>query len=162
MQAVILSELECLLNDFKIGGNERIKIIAICNDVVTNANVLTDVSNSLKTVIEKKSFSVSQSIPALISAVLAVMSQIQYYKQVSEERMKFVIYCVLLSCLLKSYPAVLKSIDIDTLRSIYKDCVDLVLLLPETIKISKKTCGTCIGGTFKLFSFLNKNKIIVD
>lgn len=162
METVILSELECLLNDFKIGGSERIKIIAICNDVVTNSNVLTDLANSLKPIIEGKTFNVSQNIPALISAVLSVVGQIEYYKNVTESRMKFVIYCALLSCLLKYYPSVLKSIDIETLRRIYKDCIELVLLIPETIKITKKSCVTCIGGTFKVFSFLNKNKLIVE
>ena len=161
MQPVVLSELECLLNDHKIGGNERIKIIAICNDMVTNADLLTDVANSLKPIIDgrKESFVVSQSIPALISAVLSVVSKVEYYKTVTEERMRFVLYCILLSSLLKYYPAVLKAIDIDSLRQIYKTCIELVLLIP--VKINKKTCLTCLGGTFKIFSFLNKDKVIV-
>lgn len=160
METIILEEVEKLLDEFRVFGDERTKIIKICDDLV-KSNVLADISNALKPIIEGKNFNVSQNIPLIISAILSIVSNVEYYKTVSEDRMKFVLYCVMISSLRKYYPTVLKTIDVELLRSIYKSCIELVLLVPQTIKVNKKSCLTCIGSSFKIFSFLNKNKLLV-
>lgn len=161
MNSSINDELSNLLNIFKVGGNERIKIIAICNDLVSNGELLSDLQNALRPIVEAKTFSPAQNIPSLISALLSVLKNVQYYKEVNEGRMKYVLYCVLLSVLLQFYPTVLKQIEIELLRNLYISCIDLVLLIPETVKVHKKSCLTCLGSTVKILSFVNKNKILI-
>lgn len=161
MDTTTNQELNNLLNLQKVNGNERIKIIAICNDTIGNATVMNDIENSIKNVIEQKNFSLGQCIPSLISSILSITKNIQYYKEVNETRIVFVIYSVLISALLKFHPNLLKTIEIDTLRNIYVNTIDLVLLVPETVKITKRGCLTCLGNSVKVLNFLNKGKIII-
>jgi hypothetical protein len=162
MEASINEEILNLMNVYKVGGGERNKIDAICNDLVCNNALMGDIQNALHPLIDKKDFNIAKNIPSLITAILSVIKHIEYYKVVNEERMRYVLYCILLSALLKYYPSVLKTIELEHLRNAYKECIDLVLLIPETIKVSKKSCLTCIGQSVKIFKFLNKNKVIVE
>ena len=150
------------MNSYKVGGTERNKIDAICNDMVCNKALMSDIQNVLLPLVQNKDFNIAKNIPSLITAILSVVKRVEYYKVVNEERIKYVIYCILLSALLKYYPNVLKTIEIEHLKNAYKECIDLVLLIPETIKVSKKSCLTCIGQSIKLFKFLNKDKVIVE
>ena len=158
----VAAELANLFNLEKVSGNERNKILAICNDVIDNATFFNEVHNSMITVAENKNFKIETHLPALISGILRVIQSVEYYKQVNEERMPFVIYCVLVSALYEFYPDSLKTIEIQLLRTLFKDTIDLVLLLPSSVKIAKSSCLSCLAKTIKPLQRFNKDKIIVS
>jgi len=155
-------ELNNYFNLEKVNGTERIKIVAICNDIIDNAIFIDEIHNSMITITEEKDFKLESHLPALISAILRVIQSLEFYKEVREERMKFVIYCFLISALYEFYPSTLKTVQIETLRNLYKNSIDLVLILPQTVKIAKKSCVSCLAGKFNFLSRFNKGKIIIE
>lgn len=161
MDSSVSNELNNLFNQDLVSGTERTKILAICNTLVNNGVFLNEVKNNVTNVIEKESFNIEKNIGAVVSCILQIFSKVEMYKEVSAERMKYIVYCLLISVLLKFYPTILQKVEINTLRNLYNDVYDIVMIIPETIKISKKSCLTCIGSSFKLFSFLNKDKILI-
>jgi len=158
----ISNELTNYFNLEKVNGTERIKIVAICNDIIDNAIFIDEIHNSMITITEEKDFKLESHLPALISAILRVIQSVEFYKEVREERIKFVIYCFLISSLFQFYPSTLKTVQIETLRNLYKNSIDLVLILPQTVKIAKKSCVSCLASNFKIFNRFNKGKIIIE
>jgi len=156
-------ELNNYFNLEKVNGSERIKIIAICNDIIDNAIFIDEIHNSMITITEEKDFKLESHLPSLISAILRVIQSVEYSrKSVEKERMRFVLYGVLISALYEFYPSTLKTVQIETLRNLYKNSIDLVLILPQTVKIAKKSCVSCLAGKFNFLSRFNKGKIIIE
>ena len=157
----ISNEMVNYFNLEKVSGTERNKILAICNDIIDNATFFDEVHNSIISVAESKNFKVETHLPALISAILRVVQSVEYYKTITEERMKSVLYCVLIASLYEFYPNTFKTIPIELFRTLFKDCIELVLLIPATIKIAKTSCVSCIASKVKALNGLNKNKILI-
>jgi hypothetical protein len=157
----VSAELINYFNLEKVSGTERNKIIAICNDMVDNAQFFNEVHNSIVNVAEGKHFKIETHLPALISAILGVMKSVQYYKNVNEERMPSVIYCVLISALYEFYPKSLEEIPVELLRTLFANSIELVLLVPQTVKIAKQSCISCIASKIKALNKLNKGKILI-
>ena len=162
MNSKIQKELDNLYNETKLAsGTERTKINAICNTICDDVNFLSEVGNSIITVIEKDGFNIESNLGALLSCIINVITHVGFYKSVSEERIKYVLYCALLCVLFKNHPNILAKVEINRLRTLYLECYELVVLIPNTVKIAKQGCISCIGSSFKLFNRLNKGKILI-
>lgn len=161
MNSTINAELQNVFNQDKISGSERNKIIAICNQIVDDANFMTEVQNGITTVVNRQNFKLENNLALLVQSILTVLNTVQFYKDVSSERTKYILYCALISSLYKFYPNLLKTVEIDLIRTLFCDVFDLLMIIPETVKITKASCLTCVGKSFKLFSFLNKDKLLI-
>lgn len=160
MDSSISNELNNLFNKDCVAGTERTKILAICNTLISDANLMAEVKNNTTSVIEKEGFNIEKNVGAVVSNIIQVFAQVEMYKTVEGSRMKYILYGLLLNVLLKFYPTILQKVEINTLRNLYDDVYALLMIIPATIKISKQSCSTCIGK-IKLFSGLNKGKILI-
>ena len=160
MDGKVNSEMVNIFNLKNVHGTERTKILAISNTLVNDGVLVGELKNSITSVIERDGFNIEKNIGSVISCIIKIFQQVEFYKDVSSDRMEFVIYCLLLSLLQKFYPTILTKVEISTLRGLYVETYDLVTIIPETIKIAKQGCLTCLGK-YKLLSALNKGKIIV-
>lgn len=161
MDPKVTNELKNLFNQDLVQGNERNKIEAICNTLIADANFIAEVKNNITAIIEKESFNIEKNIGAVISCIIHIFEKVEYYKSVSTERMKYILYCILISSLLKYYPKILEKCEINTLRELYNEVYEIVLIIPSSVKIEKRSCVSCIGSSFKLLSNLNKGKILI-
>ena len=157
----VTKEISNLYDLYNVTGKERNAIDAICNNMVKNDDFILEVEVAVKMVLSGN-FKIEEKVPSLISALLRITNKIEYYKSVDESRMKCILYYVLVASLLKFHPKVLtEQIEIEKFRTLYFDCIELVLMIPETVKIARKSCLTCIGSSVKLFSRFNKDKILI-
>jgi hypothetical protein len=161
MDSAVSNELQNLFNQDMTTGTERTKILAICNTLVHDANLIAEIKNSITSVMEREGFDIQKNLGAVISCIISVFAKVEFYKTVSNERMKYVLYCLLISVLLKFYPTLLKNVEIAILRHLYDEVFDLVMIVPQTVVIAKQSCVSCIGK-FRAFSFLNKGKHIIE
>jgi hypothetical protein len=161
MDSAVTNELQNLFNQDMTNGTERTKILAICNTLVHDANFLSEVKNNVTSVMEKEGFDIQKNIGAVVSCIISALAKVEFYKTVSNERMKYVLYCLLISILLKFYPSILKNVEIVILRNLYDEVFDLVMIIPQTVTIAKQSCVSCIGK-IRVLSFLNKGKILIE
>lgn len=161
MNDSVTNELNNLFNADSVSGTERTKILAICNTLVNDVNVMSEIKNSVTGLIEKDGFNIEKKVGAVVSCIISAFHQVECYKEVNTDRMKYIIYCLLISILLKFYPSILTRTEIALLRNLYDDVFDLVMIVPQTVKIAKQGCMTCVGK-FRAFSCLNKGKILIN
>ena len=161
MDSKVTNELNNLFNKDTLSGTERTKIIAICNTLCHDGSLLSEIKNAITPVVEKEGFNIEKNISGVVSCIISIFTQVEFYKEVQTDRMKYIIYCLLISVLLKEYPKILEKVEIGTLRDLYDSVFEIVLIIPQTVKIAKSGCLTCLGKT-RVFSFLNKNKLVIQ
>ena len=76
---------------------------------------------------------------------------LQYYYY---EYMLYILYSILFTYLLTNQSDFLNQIEMSKIRLLYFNAIDLILLIPETIKVGKESCGGCLGRRFSFLSFL--------
>lgn len=156
MNTRIANELMNLFNKDKVIMSERIKINALCNDLCTNVEVSQELNICLYQIINVDNFNLLERLPKIIFGVLQLLSKVEYYKEIKPKsgRLKYLIYCLVITHLFNHHIELLETIEIEKIRDDYEDVYNLVVLKPK--KIAK---NTCIGNLFnKLFSIV---KIIV-
>jgi len=161
MNETIQSEIMLLLNIYEVKGNEQVKILAICSKILDSKEYMNKLKDSLNGVFTNSDFNFIIEFSRLINAIICFNGNLDFYKNVSQERMKYIIYCILFAYMLKYQPQTLNSIPSGELRLLYSNSIDLVLLLPETIKINKESCSSCLGRNFSLFKWLAGGRIYI-
>lgn len=161
MNPQISNELLNMFNRDKTSNSERIKINSLCNDLSTNTKILSEMNNILHSLVEKENFSLLENMSAVISGIIKVVDTVEYYKEITYQsgRMKYVLYCLLITIFFNTYNHILEKTELDSLRQKFEDAYSLLVLIPRSVK--KTSCVSCIGDSFKLFRFVNKKKIIV-
>lgn len=159
MNESIVNEMKLLYNVYSVKGKERNKIDAICSNVLDNEEYVSRVKKSLDNVFNNDDFNFSSEFTRLILNIININKSVDYYKEISPERMKFILYGVLYYYLLKNQQTFLNQISMGDIRLLYCNSIDLLLLVPETIKVDKESCCNCLGRTFDWFSCLRGDRV---
>lgn len=161
MNTTISNELLNLFNLDKIDNIERIKVNKLCNDLVGNTEITSELNNNLNNLFNKDKFNLLIDMPVIIKNILDLLERVEYYKSVKIDsgRMKYILYCIMVSFLYSNKPEILEKVEINDIRSIYFSVYDLVILIPQDIK--KYKCSTCLFNSFKILNRFNSKKIIL-
>ena len=145
MNSDIQGELTLLMNIYDVKANEQIKILSICSKVLTNEEYIKSVKDLLNDVMKNEDFIFIIEFFRVISSLIHLNKNVSFYKEISEDRMRFVLYAVLFDYLLKNQANLINKLPIGQLRLLYCNAMDLVLMQPEFIKIAKKSVLSCIS-----------------
>lgn len=126
MQEQIKFELEMLLNSDNLKGGERNKIEAICNDFLAHNVYMNDVQRSLGVMFRHPEFDFKSEIPKVILLILSLHNQVDYYKEIKQQRSKYLIYAVLYNYLTKYQTEILNKQDMGQFRLLFSNCWDLL------------------------------------
>lgn len=148
-----------MTNIDKTGGTEQTKIIALLGPVLNNAEYMEKIKESLNPVADAENFSIAD-FGQMILRIIDVNKEHCFYKQIAESRMKFLIYAVLYKYFLEYQTDKLNNIPMVDFRMMYLNAIDLVLLVPETIKIEKEDCLNCLGRSINWLGCLAKKSRI--
>lgn len=145
MNDSIWEELSFILNKFgKEEPNEHIKIKHACTRMLDNNDYMNTIKLSLDSIFKIQNFD-NSDFSRLLLAIIEVNKKVSYYKELSENRMKYVIYAVLYSYLINNQHDFVNLEGITKIRISYFNSIELALLVPQTMKIAKETCLSCIG-----------------
>lgn len=154
MNSDIQNELLLLLNiDSVSPADEQIKILKICSDILNSQVYEQNIIKNLDEIFNQSDFNASTEFSRLIIAILNLNKEVEYYKNVNSTRMKYVIYCVFYSYLLKHQIDWINKQNIADIRLLYSNTWDLLQIVPDTIKIAKSTC--------KCLSWFGSSKILI-
>ena len=125
MNEQIQQELVLLLNIDNVTANDQIKI-------------LDDVFN-------QQDFDLSSEFTRLVLAILNLNKNVEYKKEINEIKVKYVIYACLYFYLIKYQVDFCNKTDMGKIRLLYCNSFELISLVPETIKVQKQSCLSCIS-----------------
>lgn len=162
MNDQIHQELVLLMNiDSNVNSTSQIKILKICSDVLNCGEYVNKVTNSLNSMFNQPTFDANVDFSKLILSILTLNQDLEYYKDVNTFRMKYVIYGVFYAYLLKHQVDWINKTNIGDIRTMYNNCWDSLIVIPETIKIDKVSCLSCLGKSIGLLSWLRGSKISI-
>lgn len=161
MDPTISNELMNLFNIDKVDTTERIKINKICNDLTSNSTIISELKNKIMTVIDNNKFNLLLDMPIIIKNSLLLLENVEYYKVVKVEsgRLKYVLYCLMITFFYNNQPQVLEELEIQDIRNMFFSVYDLVVFKPQDIK--KSGCMSAVCSSIKLLQSFNKGKIFV-
>ena len=151
MNSLIRDELILILNVFgDIKEKEQIKIISVCSKMLDSADYVGKLNAKLDELVSTPDFDITTDFINMVSSILDVNKDVEFYKELSVERMKICIYCMLYSYLLKSDKNnSLNKIEIHKFRILYFNTTKVLMLKPKVMKIKKEglisAIGRCIG-----------------
>lgn len=144
----------------EIGDNEKNKILSISSKLINSENYMNIIKEELNKIIETENFNLITDFSILIKTVLDCNKHVDFYKEITVDRLKYLMYPVLYAHLYKNNTDLLNSINISDFRILYINAMDLLLIPVQSIKIDKVNCLNCIGRTFKFLSWLESKKKI--
>lgn len=160
MNELIQNELTLLMSVGDcIKGSEQVKILSILSAILSNEKYVSDLKTKLNPIVEDSNYNFSD-FSRLILHVIELNKHYDFYKEVNEYRVKYILWGVIYYYFTKFQIEKLNLYDLSSLRIMYLNCAELVLLVPETIKINKESFSSCLGRYFSFLKCLDKkNKI---
>jgi hypothetical protein len=137
-----------------IKGSEQIKIISVLSSMMSNVLYNYELKKALDPIISDEKFSLSD-VPKLILLIIDVNKKFDFYKVVNEERVKYILWGLLYSFLLKNHTDKLNLLGVSEIRILYINTAELLLLIPQSIKIQKENWGSCLGRSISFFKCLD-------
>ena len=152
MNSDIRDEMILLLNIYEVEANEQIKILAICTKFLDSKKYVDEMKNVLDNVFNGENFNINTEFSRILLAMINLNRKVTFIKEVKEKRIKYLIYCVLFSYLIKNQSQIINTLSLGELRLLFCNAIDLILLVPETIKIGKEGLCSCLfgGGRIKI------------
>lgn len=145
MDSQIQQELILLLNIDNVDGKEQIKILSICSNILSSKKYLEELVKILDNLFNQKDFDIFSEFSRLVISILNLNKKVRYEKkEINENRVKYIIYGGLYYYMLKHQTNFFNAQDLGKIRLLYCNAWDLLSLIPETIKISKASCFSCI------------------
>lgn len=157
MNSLIRDELLLMMNVFgDIKDIEQIKIVSACAKMLSCEPYMEMSKNDLSNIINSPDFNIECDLPSLLLELVRLNEKFAFYKELSEQRMKIILYGVLYGVLLQCGKSILEKIEVSKLRLIYFNSLQLILMCPDKIKFSKDSClnDICCG-----FFGRSKNKV---
>ena len=142
-------ELEMLLNVDYVKGLERHKIEAICNDFLNKRVYLDEVSKSLDNLFSQPDFDFKSEVPMVLLNLIKLNDNVEYYKEITQGRSKYLIYTILFYYLIKNQTDIINSQNIGQLRLLFSNCWDLVSVVG--VHVIKRSHFSCIGQCIPFF-----------
>lgn len=163
MNETTYKEFEFFLNTMakEIGGNEKNKILSISSQMINSKNYMNLVKEKLDNIIGADDFNIFTDFAVLLKCVIDMNQYVDFYKEITPDRLKFLLYPVLYANLYKNHIDVLNGMSIGDFRLLYANAIDLVFIPIQTVQIVKESCTNCLARKVKLLSWL-ENKIKIE
>ncbi len=152
MNEEIHQEMVLLMNIYEVSANEQIKILALCSKILDSKKYVDKIKETLDNVFNGESFNFINEFSRLLLGIINVNKQVEMVKEVKEDRIKFLLYSILYSYLSKNQKNLLNATPLGDLRLLFCNSIELILLIPQTIKISKENCClfSCFNGNNRI------------
>jgi len=145
MNSTIITELYLVLNKIdNISENNAVKVMNLCSKIMDNIQYNTIVKNTLDTYFKMENFNMAD-FPRLMLAIIKLNEKLEYVDKITVDELKYIIYAVLINYLFNNQINFINTVSMDKIRITYFNCVELMIVMPNTIKISKEGCCSCIG-----------------
>lgn len=144
MDSQIQQELILLLNIDNVEAKEQIKILAMCSNILSSNNYISELVKVLENLFNQQDFDIFSEFSRLVLSIFNLNKNVRYRKEITESRIKYMVYACLYYYMLKFKSSWLNQQDIGKIRILFCNSWDLVSLIPETIKISKEGCFNCL------------------
>lgn len=150
MNTSIQNEMNLLMSvNSAVSGTEQVKIIAVLTKMLSSAAYTSAAKTVLDIVVNDSKFNLLIDLPRLIINMVQLNSTCDFYKSVSSDRVQYLIYGVIYAYLLNNNPQILTNLDLGTFRVTYCNCIELVMMIPESLAILKTDCASCCSGSNK-------------
>lgn len=147
MNTQIQTEMNLLMSvNSAVSGTEQVKIIAVLTKMLQSSAYTSGAKVVLDVVANDSKFNLLVDLPRLIINLVQFNSTCDCYKSISSDRVQYLIYGVIYAYLLNNNPSVLADLDLGTFRVTYCNCIELVMMIPESLTILKTDCGCCCGS----------------
>ncbi len=140
MDSNLQREILLLTEDDGLKGSEAIKILSICSHMLKTEAYVTVVKNMLDNVFNSPDFNFMTEFGHVIKGIISLNRRANYYKMVSLNRVKYVLYAVFYNYLYHQQPDVLNSLDMGEFRTLYDNTWDLLKTEPILLQIAKEGC----------------------
>ena len=145
--------------DGNIKGSEAIKILSICSHLLNNEQYVETLKNTLDNVLNTPDFDFKMEICHAVLAIIRVNKRTNYYKQISIDRMKFVLYAGLYGYLIKNQTDLLNEMSsMAELRLLYANVWSALQTDPRILEIAKESWGSCMS---RLTGFCKNDEIYI-
>jgi hypothetical protein len=159
MDSNIQNELQLLMNIEKVDGQEQIKICSLLSQMLGCDAYVEKIKNDLDKTSNSPNFNLMIDFSQLLLTIINVNQDCSFKKEIIESRMKFIIYGVLYAYLLKNNVDLLNSLNLGDFRALYLNAVELILLIPQSVKVLQEDCMNCMGRVFGINCLVTKTKI---
>lgn len=147
MNEEIRNELLLILNVFeKTETDKQVKIISMLSKILDNKIYTETIKKELEAITSIKNFDITVDFTRLILSVLNVNSRFEFQKEISVNKMKYIIYGIIYNNFVKNDPNILNNIDITKFRILYYNAINLMLLPPENLKIKTNSFWEWLFG----------------
>ena len=158
MNDEIQNEMILMMGIYNIDGTEQVKILAIISKILANEEYTDKIKEQLNSLINDD-FNIINEFSRLISLIIQINRAIDTWKDITEERVKFIIYAIIFNYLFKNQPQILNNIPRGDIRLVYSNCIDLVMIIPQTLKIGKEGCCNFLGRKISWLSCIRGDRI---
>lgn len=147
MNSDIQREILLLCSIDQIKGSESIKIMSICSNFLQNEIYVEEIKKFFDSVFNSPNFDFVSELAPILLGLVNINKKVNYYKNISLDRMKYVLFSVLYQYISKYQVELLNHIDIGQLRILFSNSFDLIKLQPHFVNIAKKGCS-CLNNLF--------------
>lgn len=143
------NEILLLTQIDNVKGNESIKILSICSSVLSSEKYVSSAVEALDNIFNSPDFDLTNEFTRVVVNIFNVNKKFNYYKEISTERTKYVVWGVFYHYLQKHQADFLNSHDMGVWRLLFANAWDLITIIPQTVKIDKASCicGWCSDKT---------------
>lgn len=152
MNDSIDNEIARLLRIDNIDGNECVKVLAICSQVLSNDAYVAKVKATIDSIFNQPQFDFMIEFGLIVQALIAINNAVTFYKEISVARMKYVLYAVFYHYAFKNQLSWLNEQDIGNIRLLYCNVYDLLMIRAESLAIAKTGCLSCLCSSISFFA----------
>lgn len=150
MNSQIISEMNLLMSvNSAVSGTDQVKIVALLTKMLSSPAYSLAAKSVLDVVVNDSKFNLLIDLPRLIINLVQLNSSCDCYKIIVADRMQYLIYGVIYAYLLANNPQLLVGLDLGTFRVTYCNCIELVMMIPESLTILKTACS-CTSSSNKI------------
>ena len=134
-----------------VDGSECIKVLAICSQLLNSNDYVARVAKSLNGIFAQPEFDFMAEFGLVVQALIKINQSVEFYKEINVQRAKYVLYAVFYHYVYKNQLNWLNEQNIGTIRLLYSNVYDLLMVKSESLAIAKQGCLSCIGACVPFF-----------
>lgn len=127
-----------------VDGTESIKVMAICSQLLANGDYRRQVASTLDEIFNSPTFDFMAEFGLVIQSIIAMNKNVAFYKTISVSRMKYVLYAVFYHYAYKQQLEWLNQQNLGTIRLLYCNIYDLLMVRSESLQIAVAGCLSCL------------------
>lgn len=151
MDTDLQNEMLIFMKAFKVDVLNRSKVLDTLEDFLKCKKYNDALTKTLNELF-KNDFNIESEFSQIVFKILDVNSMFEFYKSVSYDRLKYIIYGIVFNYLTKHQQEIYNNLDLQKIRLLYSSCIDLIELNKENIKVNKEYCCHCINWFSRRFN----------